>query len=77
MSCNLGAGCEGVLLGDGLTQGMSSVISEEAMGWRASLTRKSLDCSEKWLQSGEECGLVTEDQELRADILDFMLESLR
>ena len=47
-SCNLGAGCEGVLLGDGLTQGMSRVISAETMGWGASLTRKSLDCSEKW-----------------------------
>ena len=75
-SCNLGAGCEGVLLGDGLTQGMSSVISEEAMGWRASLTRKSSDCSEKWPQPGKVCALVTKDQEHRADILDFMLESL-
>ena len=33
-SCNLGAGCEGVLLRDGLTQGMSRVISAETMGRR-------------------------------------------
>ena len=73
-SCNLGAGCEGILLGDGLTQGMSRVISAETMGRGASQTRKSSDCSLKWPPSGKGCILGTQGLEHRADSLGFMLE---